>query len=170
MVLLRVCSEEIFIDVVSLSIGNTASAQGIGYPEFSPSTTSLTSGKAVTKTYDITEGSRGYAVVLDAYERELRRIETSGPTWQYWPSSFYGEILNMVECIRNGAQTISGPEFGAECSAIVGASYLSEQNGRRAASVEEFKAFARGIGEKYGDDLKAADNALVEALLSALRK
>ncbi len=118
----------------------------------------------------LSEDSRRYAVVMDAYDREARRIEVSGPTWQPWPSSFYGEILNMVESVRNNVPSISDATFGAECSAVVGASYLSERDGRRAVSVEEFKSFARGFTERYPDDPTAADNALVDALLEAVRK
>ncbi|HLJ54402.1 MAG TPA: Gfo/Idh/MocA family oxidoreductase [Chthonomonadaceae bacterium] len=117
----------------------------------------------------VSEESRRYAVVIDSYDREARRIEVSGPTWQHWPSSFYGEILNMVECVRNDTPSISDATFGAECSAVVGASYLSERDGRRGVSVEEFKQFARGIAEQYPGDPAAADNALVDALLSAVR-
>ncbi|HEV2473829.1 MAG TPA: Gfo/Idh/MocA family oxidoreductase, partial [Chthonomonadales bacterium] len=110
-----------------------------------------------------------YAVVTDAYDRESRRIEVSGPTWQNWPSSFYGEILNMVECVRNNVPSISNAVFGAECSAIVGASYLSEKNGRRAVTVEDFKSFARAIGERHPGDAAGADNELVDSLLQAVR-
>jgi predicted dehydrogenase/phage shock protein A len=111
-----------------------------------------------------------YAVVMDAYEREARRIGTSGPTWQHWPSSFYGEILNMVECVRNGVPSISTAQFGADCSAVVGASYLSERDGRRAVSVEAYKAFARDIASRYPNDPEGANNALIDAQLSAVRK
>ena len=62
--------------------------------------------------------------------------------------------------------SISDASFGAECSAVVGASYLSERDGRRAVTVEEFKTFARGFAERYPNDPAAADNALVDALLS----
>jgi predicted dehydrogenase/phage shock protein A len=118
----------------------------------------------------VSEEGRRYAVVTDAYDREARRIETSGPTWQPWPSSFYGEILNMVECVRNGVPSITDASFGAECSAIVGASYLSQRDGKRAVPVEEFKAFARDIATRYPNDPAGADNALVDALLAAIRK
>jgi predicted dehydrogenase/phage shock protein A len=111
-----------------------------------------------------------YAIVKDAYDREARRIDTSGPTWQHWPSSFYGEILNMVECVRNGVPSISTAQFGADCSAVVGASYLSERDGRRAVSVEEYKAFARDIASRYPNDPVGANNALIEAQLAAVRK
>lgn len=115
------------------------------------------------------EGRR-YVVVTDAYEREVRRIEATGPTWQFWPSSFYGEILNMVQCVRSGTPPISDARFGADCSAVVGAAYLSEKKGRAAVSIEEFRAFARSIAQRYPNDTQAADDALVEELLSAVRK
>ena len=146
---------------------STAHVEGSWSHRDSPDTAIIgTTGKIVFENQD---GKR-YAVVTDAYDRESRRIETSGPTWQPWPSSFYGEILNMVESVRHGVQSISNANFGADCSAIVGASYLSEKNGRRGVHVEEFKAFAREISEKFPNDDTGADNALVEALLSAVRK
>ena len=113
---------------------------------------------------------RRYALVMDAYDREARRIEVSGPTWSHWPSSYYGEILNFIECVKHNAPSISDAKFGAECSAIVGASYLSEQRGRKAVPVAEFKQFANDIAAQYPNDPTGADNALVDALLSAVRK
>jgi len=145
----------------------TAHVEGSWSHRDSPDTVVIgTTGRILFKDE---EGKR-YAVVMDSYDREARRIEVSGPTWQHWPSSFYGEILNMVECVRNNVPSISDANFGAECSAIVGASYLSEKQGRRAVSVDEFKTFARGIAEKHPNDTAAADNELVDALLSAVRK
>lgn len=146
---------------------STAHVEGSWSHRDSPDTVVIgTTGRILFKS----EEARRYAIVLDAYDREARRIEVSGPTWQHWPSSFYGEILNMVESVRNSTPSITDANFGAECSAIVGASYLSERDGRRAVHVDEFKAFARGISEKYPGDPAAADNALVDALLSAVRK
>lgn len=145
----------------------TAHVEGSWSHRDSPDTAIIgTTGKILFQN----DGDRRFAVVYDAYDREARRIEVSGPTWQYWPSSFYGEILNMVECIRNNTPSISTAEFGAECSAIVGATYLSEKNGRRAVHVDEFKAFARDIAARYPDDPTGADNALIDALLAAVRQ
>ena len=145
----------------------TAHVEGSWSHRDSPDTAVIgTTGRIVF----VSEESRRYAVVYDAYDRESRRIQVSGPTWQPWPSSFYGEILNMVESVRNGVPSISDAAFGAECSAIVGAAYLSERDNRRAVSVDEFKTFARGFAERYPDDPAAADNALVDALLAAVRK
>lgn len=118
----------------------------------------------------IDEDKRRYAIVTDAYDRESRRIEVSGPTWSHWPSSYYGEILNFIECVKHNAPSISDAKFGAECSAMVGAAYLSEQRGRKAVPVAEFKQFAKDIAAKYPNDPSGADNALVDALLSAVRK
>ncbi|MCS6775539.1 MAG: Gfo/Idh/MocA family oxidoreductase [Chloroherpetonaceae bacterium] len=145
----------------------TAHVEGSWSHRDSPDTAIIgTTGKILFQN----DGDRRFAVVYDAYDREARRIEVSGPTWQHWPSSFYGEILNMVECIRNNTPSISTAEFGAECSAIVGATYLSEKNGRRAVHVDEFKAFARDIAARYPDDPAGADNALIDALLAAVRR
>lgn len=118
----------------------------------------------------VSEENRRYAVVWDAYGNSVRRIETSGPTWQPWPSSFYGEIQNMVECVRHNTPPLCSADFGADCSAIVGAAYLSEKNSRRAVSLDEFREFAREIGARYSDDPAGANDALVEVLLSAVRK
>ncbi len=146
---------------------STAHVEGSWSHRDSPDTAIIgTTGKIVFKNED---GKR-YAVVIDSYDREARRIETSGPTWQPWPSSFYGEILNMVESVRNGVPSLSNANFGADCSAIVGASYLSEKNGRRGVHIDEFKAFAHAIADKFPNDPDGADNALVDALLSAVRK
>ena len=145
----------------------TAHVEGSWSHRDSPDTVVIgTTGRIVF----VSEESRRFAVVMDSYDREARRIEVSGPTWQPWPSSFYGEILNMVESVRNNVPSISDANFGAECSAVVGASYLSERDGRRAVAVDEFKTFARGFSDRYPNDPAAADNALVDALLSAVRK
>jgi hypothetical protein len=75
----------------------------------------------------------------------------------------------MVECVRNNVPSISTAAFGADCSAVVGASYLSQRNGKCAVHVDEFKTFASEIAARYPDDASGADDALVEALLSAVR-
>lgn len=145
----------------------TAHVEGSWSHRDSPDTSVIgTTGKILFQNVE----NRRYAVVYDAYERESRRIEVSGSNWQHWPSSFYGEILNMVECIRAGVPSISDAAFGADCSAIVGASYLSERDGRRAVHLEEFKTFAKDLSARYHGNPKAADDALVETLLSAVRK
>ena len=145
----------------------TAHVEGSWSHRDSPDTAIIgTTGKIVFSD----DGGKRFAIVQDAYDREARRIEVSGPTWQPWPSSHYGEILNFIECVRNNAPSICGAAFGADCSAIVGASYLSQSRGKQAVHVDEFKRFAQDIAAKYPNDSTAADNALVDALLSAVRK
>jgi predicted dehydrogenase/phage shock protein A len=145
----------------------TAHVEGSWSERDSPETAVIgTTGKIVFKR----EENVRYAVVLDAYDRETRRLRVSGPTWQHWPSSHYGEILNFVECVRHGVPSICTAEFGADNSAIVGASYLSEKRGKQPVHIEEFKAFAREIAAKYPNDPTGADNALVDALLAALAR
>ncbi len=117
----------------------------------------------------INEDGKRFAVVTDSYGNVSRKLRVSGSNWQHWPSSFYGEIQNMVECIRIGQQSLMTAEFGADCSAIVGASYLSEMRGKKPVHLNEFKAFANEIADRYPNDPVSADNALVDALLSAVR-
>lgn len=116
------------------------------------------------------EDSKRFAVVCDIKGTETRRFRVAGSNWQHWPSSVYGEILNMVQCVLSNQQSIMTAQFGADCSAIVGASYLSEKNGKRAVSLDEFKRFANDIAARYPNDPTGANNALVDALLSAVRK
>ena len=117
----------------------------------------------------VNEDGKRFAVVTDSYGNVSRKLRVSGSNWQHWPSSFYGEIQNMVVCIRIGQQSLMTAEFGADCSAIVGASYLSEMRGKKPVHLDEFKAFANEIAGRYPNDPVSADNALVDALLSAVR-
>ncbi|MCS6950255.1 MAG: Gfo/Idh/MocA family oxidoreductase [bacterium] len=107
------------------------------------------------------EDDRRLVVVEDA-QGGCRRVEASGPTWEYWPSSFYGEIRHMVECVQRGMRSVSDEHFGAECSAIVGAAYLSQKRDKRAVSVAEFKRFALNLARRYPD---SADAELISRLL-----
>lgn len=117
----------------------------------------------------VQEDGKRFAVVCDIKGQETRRFRASGSNWQHWPSSFYGEILNMVSCVLNNQQSIMTAQFGADCSAIVGASYLSEKTGKRAVSLDEFRRFALDIADRYPNDPTGANNALVDELLSAVR-
>lgn len=101
-------------------------------------------------------------VVVEDAQGSCRRVRASGPTWEYWPSSFYGEIRHMVECVQRGVRPISDERFGAECSAIVGAAYLSQKRGKRAVALAEFKRFAQDIARRYPD---SAEAVLIERLL-----
>lgn len=118
----------------------------------------------------VNEDGKRFAVVTDSYGNISRKLRVSGSNWQHWPSSFYGEIQNMAECIKANEQSIMTAEFGADCSAIVGASYLSEKRGKAPVHLDEFKAFAWEIASRYPNDATGADNALVDALLSAVRE
>jgi predicted dehydrogenase len=145
---------------------STAHVEGSWSEQDSPDTAYIGSTGSI-KMLDV-EGKR-FAVVTDAHGHESRRLRVSGSNWQHWPSSFYGEIQNMVECLRNGVPSVMTAEFGSDCSAIVGASYLSEKNGKRAISLDEFRQFAHDIAARYPNDPTGADNALVDALLAAVR-
>ena len=64
--------------------------------------------------------------------------------------------------MRKGERSISNENFGAECSAIVGAAYLSQKRGKRAVTLTEFKRFASDIARRYPD---SADAELISRLL-----
>ena len=144
----------------------TAHVEGSWSEQDSPDTVYIgtTGGIKMTE-----EGGKRFAIVLDIKGNETRRFRASGSNWQHWPSSYYGEILNMVECVRGNQQSLMTAQFGADCSAIVGASYLSEKNGKRAVTLDEFRRFALDIADRYPNDPNGANNALVDALLSAVR-
>ncbi len=144
----------------------TAHVEGSWSEQDSPDTVYIGTTGSIKMTE---EGGKRFAIVLDIKGNETRRFRASGSNWQHWPSSYYGEILNMVECVRSNQQSIMTAQFGADCSAIVGASYLSEQNGKRAVTLDEFRRFALDIADRYPNDPNGANNALVDALLSAVR-
>lgn len=144
----------------------TAHVEGSWSEQDSPDTIYIGTTGSIKMTE---EGGKRFAIVLDIKGSETRRFRASGSNWQHWPSSYYGEILNMVECVRSNQQSIMTAQFGADCSAIVGASYLSEKNGKRAVTLDEFRRFALDIADRYPNDPNGANNALVDALLSAVR-
>src|SRR5579871_139352 len=145
---------------------STAHVEGSWSEQDSPDTVYIGSTGRIEM---LDEDGKRFAIVKDIKGRETRRFRVSGSNWQHWPSSFYGEIQNMVQCLRNNLPSIMTAEFGADCSAIVGASYLSQKDGKRAVQVEEFRQFARDIAARYPNDPTGADNALVDALLAAVR-
>ncbi|MGQ9736544.1 MAG: Gfo/Idh/MocA family protein [Armatimonadota bacterium] len=137
---------------------STAHVEGSWSHRDSPDTVILGTMGAIRFTH---EDDRRMVVVEDPAGNR-RRAEATGPTWEYWPSSFYGEIRNMVECVRKGVRPISDENFGAECSAIVGAAYLSQKRGKRAITLAEFKRFANDIARRYPD---TADAEMIARLL-----
>ncbi len=112
------------------------------------------------------EDGRQFVEITDAFGNR-RRIEATGPTWTFWPSSFYGEIINMVRCVLANTKPLCDHHIGAESQAIVGAAYLSQREGQRAVSLDEFKAWALQIRKKHG---KKADEVLIEEQLKGVRR
>jgi len=110
------------------------------------------------------EEGRSFLLLTDAFGNE-RRIEATGPTWTFWPSSFYGEIKNMCQCILEGRKPLSDERFGAEVQAIVGASYLSQREGKRAVTLDEYKEWALKIKQKHG---RKAPEVLIREQLKCL--
>ncbi len=112
------------------------------------------------------DDGRLYVEMTDAFCR-TRRVEAAGPTWTHWPSSFYGEIKNMVQCVLNGVPPICDHRIGADSQAIVGAAYLSQARRQRAVFVEEFKEFALSLRKKAG---KRSNELLIEEQLKGVQR
>ncbi|HIE09346.1 MAG TPA: Gfo/Idh/MocA family oxidoreductase, partial [Armatimonadetes bacterium] len=110
------------------------------------------------------EEGRKFLVITDPSGNE-RRIEASGPTWTFWPSSFYGEIKNMCQCVIEGRKPLSDENFGAEVQAIVGSAYLSQREGKRAITLDEYKEWALKIKRKHG---RKAPEVLIREQLKCL--
>lgn len=112
----------------------------------------------------VREEGQNFVEITDAFGNK-RRVEATGPTWTFWPSSFYGEIKNMVQCVLTNTKPLCDERIGAESQAIVGAAYLSQREGQRAVTLDEFKAWARQIQKKVG---KKANEVLIEEQLKGV--
>lgn len=93
-------------------------------------------------------------------------VDVSGPNWTHWPSSFYGEIRTMIECVLQNRKPICDHIVGAETQAITGAAYLSQLEGMRKVTLDEYKEWANTIKKKAK---KNASEVLIREQLKALR-
>jgi hypothetical protein len=93
-------------------------------------------------------------------------VDVSGPNWTHWPSSFYGEIRTMIECVLQNRKPICDHIVGAETQAITGAAYLSQLEGMRKVTLDEYKEWANTIKKKAK---KNASEILIREQLKALR-
>jgi hypothetical protein len=73
----------------------------------------------------------------------------------------------MVRCILNNTKPLCDHNIGAESQAIVGAAYLSQREGQRAVTLDEFKSWALQIRKKHG---KKANEVLIEEQLKGVRR
>jgi len=84
-----------------------------------------------------------------------------------WTQSFKGEIRNMCNCVQSNVKPICDEKKGTETTAIVQAAYLSQKNGKRPVTLEEFKKYALSIKEKEG---KNAPDVLLKELLKGIKE
>lgn len=93
-------------------------------------------------------------------------FDVMGPNWTHWPSSFYGEIRTMIECVLHNRKPPCDHMIGAETQAAIGAAYLSQLEGMRRVTLEEYKDWALSIRKSAK---KSASEALIREQLKALK-
>ncbi|MCS7252819.1 MAG: Gfo/Idh/MocA family oxidoreductase [Armatimonadota bacterium] len=93
-------------------------------------------------------------------------VEAIGPNWTHWPSSFYGEIRTMIECVLQNRKPPCDHIIGADTQAAMGAAYLSQLEGMRKVTLEEYKEWALSIKRKAK---RNASEALIREQLKALK-
>jgi predicted dehydrogenase len=109
------------------------------------------------------EEGRSFLEISDPFGSR-RRMQVSGPTWTFYPSSFYGEIRSMCKSVISGTKPVCDERIGAESTAIVGAAYLSQIRGK-GITVDEFKDYALELKRSEGD---RASDLLIERMLEGI--
>ena len=109
-------------------------------------------------------------VIVDAFEhrREVavagfRHDTTEQPLEGY--TSYCAEMRSICQCILNDAPPICDERVGAETMAIIDAAYLSEVEGRRSVSLDEFKQYALDLEQREGEN---ASEVMVEQFMAAI--
>ena len=85
------------------------------------------------------------------------------PGWGGHPQ----QLKNMCHCILNDIKPQCDENVGADSMAIMGAAYLSQSRGRVAVSLDEFKAYARDLEAKHGEN---ASEVMIEEALKGLAR
>lgn len=109
------------------------------------------------------EEGRDFLEISDPFGNR-RRMPVSGPTWAFYPSSFYGEIKSMCASVISGRKPICDERIGAESTAIVGAAYLSQIRGR-GVTLREFKNYALKLKRSEGE---RASDLLVKRMMEGI--
>ena len=84
-----------------------------------------------------------------------------------WTQSFQGEIRNMCRCVLSDTKPICDEHIGTETTAIVQSAYLSQKEGKRPVTLDEFKKYAQKIREREG---KNASDVLLKELLKGIKR
>lgn len=83
-------------------------------------------------------------------------------------ANFDRGIQDFITRVSQGLPPLAGAAFAADVIAMTGAAYLSNVGGGRAISLDEFKAYATDIRNRYGHG-SAADEALINELMAPFR-
>jgi len=139
------------------------------WPEGEPLVVHGTKG---TITRVVEDGKAAVAVAPHGHGPRLQRVGDLGtplPLSPYSPpTSFLNEIRNFVVAAQCGVPSICDERVGIETTAILQAAYLSECEGRRAITLDEFGEWSRRIAEEH-PTLEEAENAIVERLMEPYR-
>lgn len=109
-------------------------------------------------------------VIIDAFDRRrevavggFRDDITEAPLEGF--TSYAAEMRGICQCILTDTPPICDERVGAETMAIIDAAYLSEMQGRRTVSLDEFKQYALEFEEREGEQ---ASELMVEEFMAAI--
>jgi len=82
-------------------------------------------------------------------------------------TGFAAELRSICQCILTDTPPLCDEQVGTETMAIIGAAYLSETQGRRTISLEEFKQYALELEEREGEEASAV---MVDQFMAAIAR
>ena len=77
-------------------------------------------------------------------------------------------IADFITRVSQGLPPLAGAPFAADVIAVTGATYLSNLQGNRAVTLDEFRAHALAVRDRYPND-RAAEEALIAELMAPFR-
>jgi predicted dehydrogenase len=77
-------------------------------------------------------------------------------------------ITDFITRVARGLPPLAGSAFAADVIAMTGAAYLSNVQGGRAVSLDEFRSYARAVRARHQES-RAAEDALIAALMAPFR-
>jgi predicted dehydrogenase len=83
-------------------------------------------------------------------------------------ANFDRGIADFIARVSQGLQPLAGAAFAADVIAVTGAAYLSNLQGNRAVTLDEFRAHARAVRDRHADD-RAAEEALIDELMAPFK-
>jgi predicted dehydrogenase len=83
-------------------------------------------------------------------------------------ANFDRGIADFITRVSQGLPPLAGAAFAADVIAVTGAAYLSNLQGNRAVTLDEFRAHARAVRDRHADD-RAAEEALIDELMAPFK-